>query len=190
MIQIRNLTKVFRRSVRQEGLWGMIKTLFSAKYTEKIAVDHIDMDVADGEIVGYIGSNGAGKSTTIKMMCGILTPTEGTVLIDGVEPYKKRRRIASKIGVVFGQKTQLWWDIPLVESFKVLKEVYLIPDEQYQEQNVCNFCVIRWALPIFLISQCVPCRLGNVCAQILRRHGYTIRKFCFWTSLPLDWTFW
>lgn len=140
MIQIRNLTKVFRRSVRQEGLWGMIKTLFSAKYTEKVAVDHIDMDVADGEIVGYIGSNGAGKSTTIKMMCGILTPTEGTVLIDGVEPYKKRRRIASKIGVVFGQKTQLWWDIPLVESFKVLKEVYLIPDEQYQErlQFLCD----------------------------------------------------
>lgn len=134
MIQITNLTKVFRRPVRKEGLGGMIKTLFSAKYTETVAVNHINLTINDGEIVGYIGSNGAGKSTTIKMMCGILTPTEGTVTIDGVEPYKKRRKVASDIGVVFGQKTQLWWDIPLIESFKVLKEIYLISDEDYKER--------------------------------------------------------
>ena len=85
-------------------------------------------------MVGYIGSNGAGKSTTIKMMCGILTPTRGSIEIDGIEPYKKRKTIASKIGVVFGQKTQLWWDIPLIESFKVLKEIYRISDIDYQER--------------------------------------------------------
>lgn len=134
MIELQNLTKVFRRPVRKEGLWGMIKTLFSAKYTETVAVNHINLKIGDGEIVGYIGSNGAGKSTTMKMMCGILTPTDGKVLLDGLEPYKKRRQVASRIGVVFGQKTQLWWDIPLVESFKVLKEVYLIPDDVYAER--------------------------------------------------------
>lgn len=134
MIQINNLTKIFRRPIRKEGLKGMIKTLFSTKYTETVAVNHINLTVPDGEIVGYIGTNGAGKSTTIKMMCGILTPTEGQVLIDGVEPYKKRRKIASEIGVVFGQKTQLWWDIPLIESFKVLKEIYLISDREYAER--------------------------------------------------------
>ncbi len=112
----------------------MIKTLFSTKYEEKIAVNGINLTINDGEIVGYIGSNGAGKSTTIKMMCGILTPTSGNVCIDGIEPYKNRRKVASKIGVVFGQKTQLWWDIPLVESFKVLKEVYQISNDNYQER--------------------------------------------------------
>lgn len=134
MIQITNLTKTFRKPVRQEGVWGMLKTLFSTKYQQKVAVNNINVTICDGEIVGYIGSNGAGKSTTIKMMCGILTPTQGKVLIDGVEPYKNRRQIANKIGVVFGQKTQLWWDIPLVETFKVYKEVYQISDDDYAER--------------------------------------------------------
>lgn len=134
MIEIENLTKEFKKSIRKEGVLGMLKTLFSAKYEIKTAVDHISLKINDGEIVGYIGSNGAGKSTTIKMMCGILNPSSGKVLIDGIEPYKKRRQVASKIGVVFGQKTQLWWDIPLIESFKVLKEVYQIPNEEYKNR--------------------------------------------------------
>ena len=112
----------------------MVKTLFSRKYEEVRAVDGISFTVPDGEIVGYIGPNGAGKSTTIKMMCGILTPTSGSILIDGTEPYKKRQQVAQHIGVVFGQKTQLWWDIPLIESFKVLKEIYQIPDADYRER--------------------------------------------------------
>ncbi|MDD7736069.1 MAG: ATP-binding cassette domain-containing protein [Bacillales bacterium] len=112
----------------------MLKTLFSRKYEIKKAVNNISFEISEGEIVGYIGSNGAGKSTSIKMMCGILTPTSGKVLIDGVEPYKKRRQVAKNIGVVFGQKTQLWWDIPLIESFKVLKEIYQINDKDYQER--------------------------------------------------------
>ena len=100
----------------------------------KKAVNNVSFKIDDGEIVGYIGSNGAGKSTSIKMMCGILTPTSGKVLIDDVEPYKNRRHIAQNIGVVFGQKTQLWWDIPLIESFKVLKEIYQVSDDDYNER--------------------------------------------------------
>ena len=112
----------------------MLKTLFSRKYTTTIAVNDISLEIPDGQIVGYIGSNGAGKSTTIKMMCGILTPTGGHVYINGLEPYKKRKEVAKDIGVVFGQKTQLWWDIPVIETFKVLKEIYLISDEDYKER--------------------------------------------------------
>ncbi len=134
MIEVNDLTKVFKKPIRGNGLSGMVKTLFSRKYEEIRAVDGITFTVPDGEIVGYIGANGAGKSTTIKMMCGILTPTSGTVFIDGVEPYRKRRQVAQHIGVVFGQKTQLWWDIPLIESFKVLKEIYQISDADYHER--------------------------------------------------------
>lgn len=134
MIEVKDLTKEFKKPIRKEGVIGMFTTLFSRKYETKVAVNHINFTINDGEIVGYIGSNGAGKSTSIKMMCGILTPTSGSVSIDGIEPNKKRRVVASKIGVVFGQKTQLWWDIPLIESFKVLKEVYQVSDSDYKER--------------------------------------------------------
>ena len=134
MIEVTDLCKVFRKPVRGNGLSGMVKTLFSRQYEEVRAVDGISFTVPDGEIVGYIGANGAGKSTTIKMMCGILTPSSGSVRIDGAEPYRRRRQVAQHIGVVFGQKTQLWWDIPLIESFKVLKEIYRISDADYKER--------------------------------------------------------
>lgn len=142
MIELINLTKEFKKPIRGKGLSGMIKTLFSRKYEVIEAVKDVSFKINEGEIVGYIGSNGAGKSTTIKMMCGILNPTRGKVLIDGVEPYQKRKQIASKIGVVFGQKTQLWWDIPLIESFKVLKEIYQISDKDYQERLQFLFDVL------------------------------------------------
>lgn len=134
MIEVKNLTKEFKKPVRKQGVWGMITTLFSKEYETKVAVNDVSFTIHDGEIVGYIGSNGAGKSTTIKMMCGILNPTSGEVRIDGEMPYKKRMQVAEKIGVVFGQKTQLWWDIPLIESFKVLKEIYRVSDEEYEER--------------------------------------------------------
>ena len=134
MIEINNLTKEFRKPVREQGVKGMFKTLFSKKYESKFAVNNVNFTINDGEIVGYIGSNGAGKSTTIKMMCGILSPSSGSVKIEGVEPYNNRMKVAGNIGVVFGQKTQLWWDIPLIESFKVLKEVYLVPEKDYKER--------------------------------------------------------
>ena len=134
MIEVKSLTKVFRKPIRGRGVLGMLKTLFSRKYKEIRAVDDVSFDIGEGEIVGYIGSNGAGKSTTIKMMCGILTPTSGKVLVNGKEPYVKRKVVAKEIGVVFGQKTQLWWDIPLIESFKVLKEIYQVSEEDYKSR--------------------------------------------------------
>ena len=134
MIVVENLEKIFKKPIRKPGIIGMFKTLFSRKYETKVAVNKINFTINEGEIVGYIGSNGAGKSTTIKMMCGILNPTSGKVLINDIEPYKKRQTVAKQIGVVFGQKTQLWWDIPLIESFNVLKEIYLISDEEYKER--------------------------------------------------------
>ena len=114
----------------------MLKTMFTNKKVITKAVDHISFDIQEGEIVGYIGANGAGKSTTIKMMSGILTPTSGRVLIDGMEPYssKNRDEILKEIGVVFGQRTQLWWDLPVIETFNLYKEIYDIPDKEYKER--------------------------------------------------------
>jgi ABC-2 type transport system ATP-binding protein len=128
------LSKVFKKPIRGEGLKGMIKTLFSRKYTPIPAVNGISFDIKQGEIVGYIGANGAGKSTTIKMMCGILHPTSGEIVIDGKNFQKHRKEINKEMGVVFGQKTQLWWDIPLIETFKILKVIYNVSDEDYNER--------------------------------------------------------
>jgi len=100
----------------------------------KKAVDDISFTIRDGEIVGYIGSNGAGKSTTIKMMTGIMMPTSGECLVNGVNPSKQRKENAKEIGVVFGQRTQLWWDLPLSESFTILKEIYNVSDEDYEQR--------------------------------------------------------
>lgn len=136
MIEVENLSKTFKKPVREQGIIGMIKTLFSLKYTKTEAVKDISFKINDGEMVGYIGSNGAGKSTTIKMMCGILTPTSGKVLIDGLEPYnsKTRKKVLKHIGVVFGQRTQLWWDLPLIETFKIIQLIYEVPDKDYNER--------------------------------------------------------
>ncbi|WP_045749972.1 ATP-binding cassette domain-containing protein [Acholeplasma oculi] len=136
MIEVKGVRKVFKKPVREPGLIGMFKTLFSFKYTKVEAVRDISFSLNKGEIVGYIGANGAGKSTTIKMMCGILTPTEGKITIDGFEPYnpKERKHVLNKLGVVFGQRTQLWWDLPLIESLVILKEIYDVTDKDYQER--------------------------------------------------------
>ncbi|MDY6430965.1 MAG: ATP-binding cassette domain-containing protein [Bacilli bacterium] len=159
MIQVIDLVKVFRKPIRGKGLIGMVSTLFSRKYTEIRAVDGVSFNIKEGEIVGYIGSNGAGKSTTIKMMCGILTPTSGKVLIEDKEPYLKRRLVAKDIGVVFGQKSQLWWDIPLIESFKVLKEVYQVSDEDYEERM--NFLSSVLGIDEFLTQPVRTLSLGQ-----------------------------
>lgn len=134
MIEVKDVTKVFISPKKYPGLKGAVKSLFSNEKEYKTAVDHISFSIDKGEIVGYIGSNGAGKSTTIKMMTGILTPTQGECLIDGINPSKNRKKNASNIGVVFGQRTQLWWDLPLCESFTILKEIYRVNDETYREQ--------------------------------------------------------
>ena len=132
IIEIKNISKEFRVLNRHEGLKGSIKDLFSRDYKIVRAVDNISMSIEQGEIVGYLGPNGAGKSTTIKMMTGVLEPTSGEILVNGNIPYKDRTKNAQEIGVVFGQRSQLWWSLPLVESFKLLKDIYQIPDEQYE----------------------------------------------------------
>ena len=134
IISVKNLSKTFKKPIREEGLKGMIKSLFSRKYDEVRAVDDISFDIQEGEIVGYIGANGAGKSTTIKMMCGILYPSSGSVIVNGMGFEKDRQKINKNMGVVFGQKTQLWWDIPLIETFKILKSIYEVPDDEYNER--------------------------------------------------------
>lgn len=133
IIEIKNITKEFKVLNRREGLKGSLKDLFSRDYKIVRAVDNISMNIEQGEIVGYLGPNGAGKSTTIKMMTGILEPTSGEILVNGVVPYKNRTRNAQDIGVVFGQRTQLWWALPLVESFKILKDIYGVSDKDYDD---------------------------------------------------------
>ena len=134
MIEVKNLTKTFKIIKKEKGLRGTVKSLFKRKVDSVNAVSNINFTIYRGEIIGYIGANGAGKSTTIKMMSGILTPSEGSIIVDGRVPYLQRTENAKNIGVVFGQKTQLWWDLPLGETFAILKEIYQIPDEIYEDQ--------------------------------------------------------
>lgn len=131
IIEIQNVSKEFKVLNRREGLKGSIQDLFSRNYKIVRAVDNISMDIKQGEIVGYLGPNGAGKSTTIKMMTGVLEPTSGSILVNGSEPYRNRTKNAQEIGVVFGQRSQLWWSLPLIESFKLLKDIYRVGDAEY-----------------------------------------------------------
>ena len=134
LVEVRDLTKEFRSFKRREGVWGAVQNLFVREYVTVRAVDRVSFAIEAGEMVGYIGANGAGKSTTIKMLTGILVPTSGTVVAAGWVPYRDRRRYTRQIGVVFGQRTQLWWDIAVVESFKLLKEIYEISDADYRSR--------------------------------------------------------
>ncbi len=134
MIRVENLSKDFKINKKYAGFKGAIKSFFTSEYTVKKAVDNISFEINDGEIVGYIGANGAGKSTTIKMMTGILKPTNGIVSVNGLIPYENREKNAKNIGVVFGQKTQLWWDLPISETFSLLKDIYDVSDEDFNER--------------------------------------------------------
>lgn len=131
IISARNLTKSFFRRTQRRGMMGAVRGLVERGGTEVHAVEDISLDVAPGEVVGYIGPNGAGKSTTIKMLTGILVPSSGTATVAGLTPWKQRRNLASQIGVVFGQRTQLWWDLPLSESLELLQYVYRVPKARF-----------------------------------------------------------
>jgi ABC-2 type transport system ATP-binding protein len=130
-VAVEGLTKVFRSYRREEGLAAALKSLVRRRSTETAAVSDVTFSIEPGEMVGYIGANGAGKSTTIKMLTGILTPSSGKILCNGFVPWRERTRYVATIGVVFGQRTQLWWDIAVVESFRLLKEIYGISDSDY-----------------------------------------------------------
>lgn len=127
IIRVNQLEKIFLTRKRQPGLAGSLRSLFSGKSEKVAAVDGVDFSISRGELVGYLGPNGAGKSTTIKMLTGILQPTSGSIRVDGADPTKERRTLTRRIGVVFGQKTQLWWDLPVEESFDLLRAIYRIP---------------------------------------------------------------
>ena len=138
LIEVKNLTKTYKIIKKEDGLMGYFKNLIRPKYEEFKAVKNINFNIEEGELVGYIGENGAGKSTTIKMLTGLLTPTSGEIIIDGIIPYEKRIENNKKIGAVFGQKTQLWWDLPVIESFRLIKKMYKIPEGEYRK-NLKNF---------------------------------------------------
>ncbi len=133
MISVRKLTKEFKIPVKPPGMKGAIRHLIRGEYKVKVAVESVDFSIEQGEAVAYIGPNGAGKSTTIKMLTGILKPTSGEILVNGIDPQRHRIQNAKNIGVVFGQRTQLWWDIPVEESFALLKNIYEVPDAVYNE---------------------------------------------------------
>ena len=134
MIHIENLKKEFKKTIKEPGLKGSIKSLFNPRVEIVTAVNDISFHVPKGEILGFIGPNGAGKSTVIKMLTGILTPTSGKCEINGQVPYENRKKYVKEIGVVFGQRTQLWWDLALRETYAVLKEIYQVPDKEYKER--------------------------------------------------------
>ena len=138
MISARDLVKVFRTPTRFPGRFGALRTLATRRYTERIAVDGVSFTIETGELTGYIGPNGAGKSTTIKMLTGILEPTSGAVEVAGIVPWRRRARNALNIGVVFGQRSQLWWDLPLVESFELVAKMYEVDDDRYRS-NLARF---------------------------------------------------
>lgn len=131
VIEVNHLVKQFKTVKKEKGLKGSIKGLFKPVRKTVTAVNDISFSIDQGEIVGYIGPNGAGKSTTVKMMSGILTPTSGEILINGISPIKDRKAVVQKLGVVFGQRTQLYWDLRLGESFELLRRIYNIDDETY-----------------------------------------------------------
>ena len=131
-ISVKHINKTFKVPIKNYAKFGILKSFFKRKYRYIRAIDDISFSIKKGEIVGYIGPNGAGKSTTIKILSGILVPDNGEVVIDSKIPWKQRREYVSSIGVVFGQRSQLWWDIPAIDSFKLLKDIYNITDKKYE----------------------------------------------------------
>lgn len=132
MIQVEHLRKTFRVAKRSAGFGNAVKALFSREYEEIRALDDVTFRIEDGETVGYIGPNGAGKSSTIKILSGILTPDSGVCLVDGRIPWKNRKAHVAQIGVVFGQRSQLWWDVPVIDSFELIRDIYAVPEATYK----------------------------------------------------------
>ena len=132
MIVLKNIRKTFKVARRQAGFANAVKALFAREQEVVTALDDVSFQISDGEMVGYIGPNGAGKSTTIKIMCGILTPDSGVCEINGRIPWQQRIAHVREIGVVFGQRSQLWWDVPVIDSFELIRDIYAIDQKTYR----------------------------------------------------------
>ncbi|MFD1956892.1 ATP-binding cassette domain-containing protein [Paenibacillus thailandensis] len=159
VITVSGVTKTYRQYKRFPGVLGSIRSLFTRQYIEETAVRDISFSISKGEAVGYLGPNGAGKSTMIKMMTGILVPTFGEIKVFGVTPHKERKTNARHIGVVFGQRSQLWWDLPVTDSFELHKYVYKLPEAKYRE-NV-EFCKELLSLSSFMDKPVRQLSLGQ-----------------------------
>jgi ABC-2 type transport system ATP-binding protein len=147
IITVEHLSKHFKVHKRRTGFWGNLSSTVSRKHDIIKAVDDVNFTLERGELVGYIGANGAGKSTTIKMLTGILVPTSGHIDVMGLTPYRHRKENTRRIGVVFGQRTQLWWDLPVIDSFELLKHIYEIPQNLYK-QNLEFFSELLQLEPV------------------------------------------
>ena len=170
MISATGLTKTFWRRTQRKGMVGAMRGLVDRGGTAVTAVDSVSFDIPAGEIVGYIGPNGAGKSTTIKMLTGILVPSSGEVQVAGHTPWEERRQLAQKIGVVFGQRTQLWWDLPLSESLELLRFMYKVPEARFR-QNLARATELLelgpfWDTPVRQLSLGQRMR-GDLAAALL-----------------------
>ena len=159
IIETKQLTKQFRLPVKSAGLAGAVKHLFRPRFRELLAVDCVDIAIDEGESVGYVGPNGAGKSTTVKMLTGILVPTSGSVRVRGLDPNRQREANARNIGVVFGQRTQLWWDLPLQESLRLLGDIYDVPEPVFK-RNFEEFVELLELAP-FLTTPARQLSLGQ-----------------------------
>lgn len=133
IISVSHLTRTYRIHQREPGLFGSIRSLFDRKYKKVHAVEDVSFTINEGELIGFIGPNGAGKTTTLKCLSGLLYPTSGTINILGFTPYEKKREYLKRISLVMGQKNQLWWDLPAVDTFLLNKEVYGVTDSQYRK---------------------------------------------------------
>ncbi len=135
MIEVVALRKDYRIAVHHRGFWGALRNLVEIRYDVVRAVDGISFSIQPGEFVGFVGPNGAGKSTTIKILTGVLEPTDGSVTVNGLVPRRDRIEHTRGIGVVFGQRTQLWWDLPVTESYDLLRHIYSVPEAEYRAQR-------------------------------------------------------
>lgn len=166
MIQLSNISKTFRVAKRDAGLKSAAKALFRKEYTEIRALQDISFTIQDGEMVGYIGPNGAGKSSTIKIMSGVLTPDSGECVINGYVPWKDRTAHVQEIGVVFGQRSQLWWDVPVIDSFELLRDIYRVDDTRYRKnvsdltELLCLGDVLRTPVRQLSLGQRMRCEIA------------------------------
>ena len=170
IIHVSNLSKHFKVQKHHRGFWGALRNLGTRQYKLVRAVDNISFKIQTGELVGYLGPNGAGKSTTIKMLTGLLVPTSGKLLVNEHIPWRERQDYVSEIGAVFGQRTTLWWDLPVIESLELLQYIYKIPPDRFQK-NLDEFRELL-VLDDFLDTPVRSLSLGqrmraDICAALL-----------------------